>query len=134
MALPRAARQLVKLFPIAFVPSIHRPIQSVIPNWMRSSGLRFPSQFSWSHPKLAAQLPRKYLLVYPKPLRMKEFLGLLYQTRQPAECFGGRERTASERRRAVTRAAMNANLQRTANWRGYYTEGRGLARTNSEGL
>jgi hypothetical protein len=23
---------------------------------------------------------------------MKEFLGLLYQTRQPAECFGGKGR------------------------------------------
>jgi hypothetical protein len=23
---------------------------------------------------------------------MKEFLGLLYQTRQPAQCFGGKER------------------------------------------
>jgi hypothetical protein len=132
MALPRAASQLVKLFPIAFVPSIHRPIQSVIPNWMRSSGLRFLSHFS--HPKLAAKLPRKYLLVYPKPLRMKEFLGLLYQTRQPAECFGGMGRRTRKRRGAETRAAMNATLQLTANWRGYYTEGRGLARTNSGGL
>jgi hypothetical protein len=65
---------------------------------------------------------------------MKEFLGLLYQTRQPAECFGGKERGQSERRRAKTRAAMNAYLQLTANWRGYYTEGGGLARANSEGL
>jgi len=65
---------------------------------------------------------------------MKEFLGLLYQTRQPAECFGGKERGKSERRRAKTRAAMKTNLPRTANWRGYYTEGRGLARGNSEGL
>jgi len=23
---------------------------------------------------------------------MEEFLGLLYQTRQPAECFGGKDR------------------------------------------
>jgi hypothetical protein len=49
---------------------------------------------------------------------MKEFLGLLYQTRQPAECFGGKERGKSERRRAETRAAMNAYLQHTTNWRG----------------
>src|SRR6266478_7173207 len=41
---------------------------------------------------------------------MKEFLGLLYQTRQPAECFGGRERGTSERRRAETCAAMNARF------------------------
>jgi hypothetical protein len=87
-----------------------------------------------SHPKLAGKHLRKYLLVYPKPPRMKEFLGLLYQTRQPAECFGGRERRKNERRRAETRAAMYANLQLTANWRGYYTEGCGLARTNSGGL
>src|SRR6266436_2393515 len=54
---------------------------------------------------------------------MKEFLGLLYQTRQPVECFGGRERGTSERRIAETCAAMNVDLQLTANWRGYYTEG-----------
>jgi hypothetical protein len=65
---------------------------------------------------------------------MKEFLGLLYQTRQPAECFGGRERRKNERRTAETRAAMNASMQAVADWRGYYTEGHGLARTNSEGL
>jgi hypothetical protein len=36
---------------------------------------------------------------------MKEFLGLLYQTRQPADCFGsmGEE---GECRTTVTRAAM----------------------------
>jgi hypothetical protein len=84
--------------------------------------------------KLAGKHLRKYLLVYLKPPRMKEFLGLLYQTRQPAECFGGRERRKNERRRAETRAAMNARIQSVANWRGYYMEGRGLARTNSEGL
>jgi hypothetical protein len=88
----------------------------------------------WSNPKLAAKHLRKYLLVYPKPLRMKEFLGLLYQTRQPADCFGGWERRTSKRRRAVTRAAMNARMRPVANWRGYYTEGQGLARTNSQGL
>jgi hypothetical protein len=88
----------------------------------------------WSNPKLAGKHLRKYLLVYLKPLRMKEFLGLLYQTRQPADCFGGREQTASKRRRAESRAAMNARMQPVANWRGYYTEGQGLARTNSAGL
>jgi hypothetical protein len=41
MALPRAARQFVKLPPIAFLPSIHRPIQPVTSNWMRLRGLRF---------------------------------------------------------------------------------------------
>jgi hypothetical protein len=65
---------------------------------------------------------------------MKEILGLLYQTRQPAECFGGKERGQSERRRAEMRVAMNAYLQLTANWRGYYTEAFSLARTNSAGL
>jgi hypothetical protein len=88
----------------------------------------------WSHAKLARKHLHKYLLVYLKPLRMKEFLGLLYQTRQPAECFGGKARRKNERRKAETWAAMNASLQPVTNWRGYYTEGQRLARTNSEGL
>src|ERR1700719_660772 len=63
------------------------------------------------HPKPAGKHLHKYLLVYPIPPRMKEFLGLLYQTRHPAECFGGRGRSTSTRRRAETRAAMNARMQ-----------------------
>jgi len=101
---------------------------------MRTRGFKVHPHSVWSHPKLAKELLRKYLLVYPKPLRMKEFLGLLYQTRQPAECFGRRERRKNERRIAVTRAATDASMQTVTNWRGYYTEGHGLARTNSEGL
>ena len=54
--------------------------------------IKVPAHFSCSPPKLAAEFPRKYLLVYPKLQQMKEFLGLLYQTRQPAECSGGKGR------------------------------------------
>jgi hypothetical protein len=102
MALPRAARQLVKLLPIAFMPRIHRTIQSATLKLDAKLGLKVHPHSVWSHPKLAGEHLRKYLLVYPKPPRMKEFLGLLYQTRQPAECFGGRERRKNERRRAET--------------------------------
>jgi hypothetical protein len=64
---------------------------------------------------------------------MKEILGLLYQTRQPAYCFGstGEEMQAPE---SGDVGCDETYLQLTANWRGYYTEGRGLARRNSAGL
>jgi hypothetical protein len=91
MALPGATRQFVELLPISFVPRIHRLIQTAALNWMLTLALRFIHTPS----RVISNLPpnlRKYLLVYPKPPRMKEFLGLLYQTRQPAECFGGKER------------------------------------------
>ena len=39
VALPRAARQFVKLLPIAFVPRIHRLVQSVIPHLDASRGI-----------------------------------------------------------------------------------------------
>ena len=99
MALPRAARQIVKLLPIAFVPRIHRTIQSLTLTWMQNSGLRFTYTPSAAIQTCRKHL-RKYLLVYLKPPRMKEFLGLLYQTRQPAECFGGigRRKTSAEER------------------------------------
>jgi hypothetical protein len=62
--------------------------------------IKVPAHFSCSPPELAAKFLRKYLLVYPKPQQMKEFPGLLYQTRQPAECSGGKGRgkTGAERR------------------------------------
>jgi hypothetical protein len=62
--------------------------------------IKVPAHFNCSPPKLAAEFPRKYLLVYPKLQQMKEFLGLLYQTRQPAECSGGKGRgkTGAEQR------------------------------------
>lgn|SRR5579883_34003 len=43
VTLPRPARQFVKLLPIAFVPSVHRALQSAVLNWMLSSGSGFPS-------------------------------------------------------------------------------------------
>ena len=88
MALPGAARQFVKLLPISFVPRIHRLIQTAALNWMLTPALRFIHTSSGAIPHLPPNL-HKYLLVYLKPPRMKEFLGLLYQTRQPADCFDG---------------------------------------------
>jgi len=79
-------------------------MQSAALNWMQNSGLRFTHTCVWRQCKLAGELLRKYLLVYLKPPRMKEFLGLLYQTRQPAECFGGKERgkaSTEDRRRGL---------------------------------
>ena len=60
MALPGAARQIVKLLPIAFVPRIHRLIQSLTLTWMQNSGLRFtytPTAAISSLPQTSAQVP-----------------------------------------------------------------------------
>jgi len=86
------------------------------------------------HPKLAGKHLAKYLLVYPMAPRMKEFPGLLYQTRQPAQMF--RQQGAKHKHAPKSGDAGGDECAHTAraNWRGYYTEGRGLARTNSGGL
>jgi hypothetical protein len=55
-----------------------------------ASRIKVPLALGQTPARTVAADLSKHFLIYRKRRRMKEFLGLLFQTRQPAECFGCR--------------------------------------------
>ena len=88
MTLPWAARQFIKLLPVAFVPSRHTVIYyrvstHSLPDWMQSPASRFVIFHM-----LAADTGQRGSVKDIRVLLTRErFHRLMYQTRYPAVCF-----------------------------------------------
>src|SRR5882672_3248484 len=127
VTLPRAARQFVKLLPIAFVPSRHaipqyvslnlldaRPAQKVHRVFRRALLLRK------SAPPISA------IFIYFTIQAARNFPCLLFQTRYGANCFARQASEGEAAERPLHLAFRSANKPR-----GYYTRLQGLARIKS---